>query len=296
MAAPAAFGLIALGDGGSAAAANEGASPVAGHNSSMASSCSWLGVRSPQGSERRRKWADCEDDTPSDDDTGLHLVMRVAASGPQGMQVEARHDGQVTGPTLDDDDTPGIKAETTGPTIKKVATTEVGSDSRAQRKRRKPRLVNSPLAPAALLMNRKRALRAEVTSYCAMLYESAFWELGERTARRERRAQLKASFERDAARFQGRVPFATVGGEPGYKITIRNAASAVTHEVVFRRATTYGTLFNTVRQLFGHAPRNTPVSMRLWNEADPKHLIEARTDCRLHSELHNQTLCCVFYK
>ena len=112
MTAPAAIGPIALDDGGSAAAANEGASPVAGHNSSMASSCSWLGVRSPQGSERKLQWADYED-TPSDDDTGLHLVMGFAASGPQGMQVEARRDGQVTGPTLDDADTPGIKAETT---------------------------------------------------------------------------------------------------------------------------------------------------------------------------------------
>ena len=176
----------------------------------------------------------------------------------------------------------------------------MGLDSRAQRKREKPRLVNAPLVPAAVLMNRKRALRAATTSYCAMLYKSAFWELGERTARAERRAQIIAGFKRDAARLHGRKPhhlpnFPIIGGEPAIRINIRNPVSAVTHELFFRLHTTYGTLFHMVRELFGQPTRKTSVSMRLWHDADAEHIIECRTDCRLHKELHDKTLCAVFY-
>ena len=174
----------------------------------------------------------------------------------------------------------------------------MGLDSRAQRKREKPRLVNAPLAPAAVLMNRKRALRAATTSYCAMLYDSAFWELEERAARAEHRAEIKAGFERDAARLNARVArgvLPVIGGEPAYRIKIRNPASAVTHELSFRRHTTYGTLFHMVRTLFGNPTGMTSVSMRLWHEADAEHIIEGRTDCRLHNELHNKTLCVLFY-
>ena len=40
--------------------------------------------------------------------------------------------------------------------------------------------------------------------------------------------------------------------------------------------------------------KKTSVSMRLWHEADPEDIIEGKTACRLHKELHNKTLCVVF--
>ena len=167
----------------------------------------------------------------------------------------------------------------------------MGSDSRAERKREKRRLVNAPLAPAAVLMNRKRALRAATTSYCAMLYETAYFESAYFEAKRR-------TFKRNAERLKSRVAggvLPVIGGEPAYRIKIRNPASAVTHELCFGPHTTYGTFFHMVRTLFGKPTGMTTVSMRLWHEADAEHLIEGRTNARLPRELHNKTLCIVFY-
>ena len=160
------------------------------------------------------------------------------------------------------------------------------------------RLFNDPLVEfkkELVLMNRKRALRAATTSYCAMLYDSAFWELEERAARAEHRAEINAGFEREAAMLHGRSVLPRIGGEACYRIKVRSPVTAVTHELFFRLHTTYGTLFHMVRTLFGKPTGMTSVSMRLWHEADAEHLIEGRTNARLPRELHNKTLCVVFY-
>ena len=133
-----------------------------------------------------------------------------------------------------------------------------------------------------------------------MLYESAYFELyAKYRERAKRRAQIKAASKRDTRLKQflmagGVLP--VIGGEPAYRIKIRNPASAVTHELCFGPHTTYGTFFHMVRTLFGKPTGMTTVSMRLWHEPDPEHLIEGRSDCGLHIELHNKTLCCMFYK
>ena len=132
-----------------------------------------------------------------------------------------------------------------------------------------------------------------------MLYESAYFEVyAKNHERAKRRAQIKAVSKRDAERLKSRVAggvLPVIGGEPAYRIKIRNPASAVTHKLFFRPHTTYGTFFHMVRTLFGKPTGMTTVSMRLWHEADAEHLIEGRTNARLPRELHNKTLCVVFY-
>ena len=75
------------------------------------------------------------------------------------------------------------------------------------------RLLNSPLPSAVLLVNRKRAVRAATTSYCAMLYEISYELLHARAERAEQHWRLKANFERDAAMIQRRIPLPIVDGK-----------------------------------------------------------------------------------
>ena len=129
-----------------------------------------------------------------------------------------------------------------------------------------------------------------------MLYERAYELLEHREHIRALRTQFKANFERDAALIRRRVNFPALNGIRQIRITIRSTLSGQVHVAMFNPDTTYGTFFSDVRRLFNQPTHNTSVSMRLWHEANPRWLVEGRSDCRLGIDMHNTTLCCTFYR
>ena len=155
-----------------------------------------------------------------------------------------------------------------------------------------PRLVNAPLHPAVVSVNRIRALRAATTSYCEMLYERAYKILEHRKNIRA----LTPKFEHDAALIRRRVILPEVEGKRIIHITVRNAVNGEVHVATFPADEKYGKFFQDVRRMFHQPTHKTSVSMRLWHETDPKKLIEERSECRLGTDMHNKTLCCIFYQ